>query len=121
MNRVRVLSALICAIALSLVAPIISYAASITGTGPYSGPSGFARGMGSTMYCGNNPESWVRSSAVLDTESGQLDTTVQLETNSTLAGPKGKATVNVQDARGATLAAIVSDQVGMGVSRPERL
>lgn len=86
----------------------------ITGSGPYQGPGGFDRGMQSTMYCGNDPESWVRASATLDTSSGAISLTIQLETDSDLAGPKGKATVSVRDADGATLATAVSDEIGMG-------
>lgn len=90
----------------------------INGTGPYNGPGGFDRGMQSTMHCGNNPESWVRGSASLDTGSGAISMVIQLETDSTTAGPKGKVKVTVRDANGNALATATSDEIGMGGKPP---
>lgn len=90
----------------------------IQGTGPYHGNPGFDRGMQTTMYCGNDPESWVRGSASLDTDSGIITVTVNLETDSTEGGPKGKVQVTVKDAAGNTLATISTPEVGMGGKDP---
>jgi hypothetical protein len=97
-----------------LIAPCLANSAEIKATGPYAGPGGFDRGMQSTMYCGNNPESWVRGSASLDTASGVVSLQVQLETDSTTAGPKGKVSVIAEDAAGKTLATLESAELGMG-------
>ena len=64
------------------------------------------------MFCGNNPNSWVRRKASLDPSSGMLTITVQLETDSTTAGPKGKVFVALKDANGKTLATADSVEVG---------
>ena len=90
----------------------------IKATGPYNGPGGFDRGMATTQYCGNNPESWLRASATLDKTTDQLTLVMQLETDSTLAGPKGKATVVLKDARGQVLATASTDEVGIGGKLP---
>lgn len=91
----------------------------ITGTGPYKATSpGFDRGMQTTTYCGNNPESWIRGSATLDTNSGIISMTVQLETDSTTAGPKGRVVATVRDATGKTLATATSDEIGIGGKPP---
>jgi hypothetical protein len=48
----------------------------VIGSGPYKAKSGgWDRGMQTTMYCGNGPESWVRGNATLDTASGALSLT----------------------------------------------
>jgi hypothetical protein len=70
------------------------------------------------MHCGNNPESWVRGSASLDKDSGTLSLSIQLETDSTTAGPKGKLFVWVRDAKGTNLATANSDEIGMGGKPP---
>lgn len=90
----------------------------LTGTGSYNGPGGFDRGMQSTMYCGNNPESWVRGSAKLDRKTGRLSMTIQLETDSTVAGPKGKVIVMARDATGNSLATADSGEIGIGGKPP---
>jgi hypothetical protein len=70
------------------------------------------------MYCGNSPESWVRASIALDRQSGSLSMTVQLETDSTAAGPKGKATVTIKDRTGNTLAIVESPELETGGKPP---
>ncbi|BCN13370.1 hypothetical protein RPSD_52550 (plasmid) [Ralstonia solanacearum] len=82
--------------------------------GPYSGPPGFGRGMNTTMHCSNDPESWIRGSATLDKSTGSISLTVQLETDSVRAGPKGHLTVTIKDANGVALATASSGDVGMG-------
>jgi hypothetical protein len=62
----------------------------IQGTGDYDGPPGFDRGMQTTQWCGNNPESWVRGSASLDTDSAILKMTVLLEMEFNMAARKDK-------------------------------
>jgi hypothetical protein len=46
-------------------------------------------GLQATTYCGASPESWVRGSAALHPE-GWLSLTLELETDSPQAGPKGR-------------------------------
>jgi hypothetical protein len=91
----------------------------ITGTGSYKNAAeGWDRGMQSTMHCGNNPESWVRGSASLDKASGVLSATIQLETDSVFAGPKGRATVAIKNAEGKTIYTVASDEIGIGGKPP---
>lgn len=99
----------------------ISHAEDIKVTGSYkhNSPVGqWGRGMASTMYCGNSPESWVRGNATLDPSSGILSVTVQLETDSTSAGPKGKVSVALKSADGKTLATATTDEIGTGGKQP---
>jgi hypothetical protein len=74
--------------------------------------------MQSTMYCGNKPESWVRGSAVLDTNSGDIRITIQVETDSTAAGPKGVVEVKIRDAQGKNLATAGTEEFGHGGKPP---
>lgn len=91
----------------------------INGTGSYKGAGpGWDRGMQTTMHCGNNPESWVRGSASLDKTSGSLSMTVQLETDSVLAGPKGRVTVTMRNGDGKALYIVTSDEIGIGGKPP---
>lgn len=92
--------------------------ATIQGTGPYFGPAGFDRGMQSTAHCGNNPESWLRGSATLDTSTGDMTITIQLETDSVAAGPKGRVKVTVKDENDSVLATVETDEIGMGGKPP---
>ena len=99
--------------------PIAQYAASINDTGPYQAHvPGFDRGMQSTMYCGYKPASWVRGSAVLDTNSGDIRITIQVETDSTAAGPKGVVEVKIRDAQGKNLATAGTEEFGHGGKPP---
>jgi len=75
----------------------------LSGVGPYKVPpdgnhNGFDRGMQTTMYCGNDPESWFRGSAQLNKDTGRLEVTLQLETDSMAAGPKGKIHIVISGA-----------------------
>lgn len=90
----------------------------IKATGPYQGPAGFDRGMATTMYCGNSPESWVRGNATLDQASGILTITIQLETDATNAGPKGKVTAVLKDCNGNAVANVTTDEIGTGGKTP---
>jgi hypothetical protein len=92
----------------------------IQGTGPYNAVDrpNFERGMQTTTYCGNDPESWVRGSATLDTDSGLISIIINLETDSVEAGPKGIVTVQVKDAAGNILATATSGEVGRGGKKP---
>ncbi|MGF6440104.1 hypothetical protein [Paraburkholderia youngii] len=105
-----------------LTVPAIAMAGGLISTppgkGPYNGPPGFDRGMNTTMHCGNNPESWVRGSTTLDPSTGAVAMTVQLETDSTRAGPKGILSVTVKDSQGNALATLKSNEVGMGGKPP---
>jgi hypothetical protein len=93
----------------------------LTGSGSYknAGP-GWDRGMETTVHCGNNPESWVRGTAKLDKETKVLSVTIQLETDSVLAGPKGRVTVVVRSSEGQTVFTVASDEVGIGGKPPGR-
>lgn len=91
---------------------------SIAATGAYHGPPGFDRGMQTTRHCGNRPGSWVRASANLDTRNSVVAVELQLETESTTAGPKGRVAVEVHGARGELLVTIESTEVGIGGTPP---
>jgi len=88
------------------------------GEGPYHGP--FERGMSSTMSCGKDPETWVRGSGSLDKATGKISETIQLETNSSKAGPTGVVTLTIKDADGKVLATATSNEVGMRGKRTSR-
>ena len=91
----------------------------VNGTGSYKGAApGWDRGMETTMHCGNNPESWVRGSATLDKNSGVLSMTVELETDSISAGPKGRVTASVSDPAHNLLYRVTSDEIGIGGKPP---
>lgn len=87
---------------------------SLAATGEYPGPPGFDRGMQTTQHCGNDPESWVRGSATLDTASGRLGVDLELETDSTAAGPKGRLSIDILGEGGKLLATVESTEVGIG-------
>ena len=74
----------------------------------------WGRGMASTSYCGNDPESWIRGSAVLDRLHNKLSITVQLETDSVSKGPKGKVKVYLLDASGKRIGSASTDELGRG-------
>lgn len=87
----------------------------ISGTGTYKGAGpGWDRGKQTTMHCGNNPESWVRGSATLNKQSGALAITVELETDSISAGPKGRVVITLRDAQQKPIYMVTSDEVGTG-------
>lgn len=89
------------------------------GTGSYKGASpGWDRGMETTMHCGNNPDSWVRGSAALNKESGILSITVELETDSVIAGPKGRVTTSIADLAHNIVYRVTSDEIGIGGKPP---
>lgn len=90
----------------------------ILGHGSYTGAPGFDRGYQTTTYGGNDPESWVRGSARLDTQSTMLEFDMQLETDSVDAGPKGKLKVIIRDAAGHELASAETQEVGIGGKTP---
>lgn len=114
MKPTKIVASVILCISLGVVAEAqtISVSGSYKGAGP-----GWDRGMNSTMHCGNNPESWARGSASLD-KSGRLSITVQLETDSTTAGPKGRVSVTMKDAVGRGLATATTDEIGIGGKPP---
>ena len=70
--------------------------------------------MPTTMYCGNSPESWIRGGAVLDKSSGIFSMTLQLETDSTSAGPVGRVVAALKDSNGTTLTTVTSKEIGTG-------
>jgi hypothetical protein len=91
----------------------------VTGAYKHDSPAGmWSRGMSATMYCGNSPESWVRGNAWFDATTGVLTMTIQLETDSTAEGPKGKVTAFLKDAAGKTVATASSEEVGTGGKPP---
>lgn len=67
----------------------------ILGWGTYAAPrdgrhDGKDHGLQAVTYCGSNPESWVRGSAALSLGTvAWLNLTLELETDSPQAGPKG--------------------------------
>jgi hypothetical protein len=70
----------------------------ILGWGTYVAPhdgrhDGQDHGLQAATYCGASPESWVRGSAALSLETGWLSLTLELETDSPQAGPKGRLQV----------------------------
>ncbi|MGA9717279.1 MAG: hypothetical protein WBQ79_03280 [Acidobacteriaceae bacterium] len=72
----------------------------ILGSGTYAAPQdgrhdGQDHGLQATMYCGATPESWVRGSAALSPETSWLSLTLELETDSPQAGPKGRLDVTL--------------------------
>jgi hypothetical protein len=94
-------------------------AQTLNATGSYRGAApGGDRGMETTMHCGNNPESWVRGSASLDKQTGVLSLVVELETDSTSAGPKGRLTATISDAAHNLLYRVTSDEIGIGGKLP---
>lgn len=96
-------------------AACVGLSETINGTGTYKGAApGWDRGMQTTMHCGNDPESWVRGSASLDKLSGVLSITVQLETDSILAGPKGHVVITIRDSQQKPIYVVTSDEVGTG-------
>jgi hypothetical protein len=91
----------------------------VTGSYKHNSPLGqWSHGMPTTAYCGSKPESWIRGSASLDPSSGMLSMTIQLETDDTSAGPKGRVLAVLKDANGKTLAIVTSEEVGMGGKPP---
>lgn len=78
----------------------------------------WSRGMSAFVH-GTDPESWVRGSASIDRSNGNISHTLQLETDSVEAGPKGRITVNVYDVAGRKLAT-TSAEAGMGGKPPGR-
>src|SRR4051794_15315172 len=65
----------------------------VLGWGTYVAPhdgrhDGQSHGLQAATYCGASPESWVRGSAALSL--GWLSLTMELETDSPQAGPKGR-------------------------------
>jgi hypothetical protein len=70
----------------------------ILGWGTYVAPhdgrhDGQDHGLQAATYCGANPESWVRGSAALSL--GWLSLTLELQTDSPQAGPKGRLSVTL--------------------------
>jgi hypothetical protein len=70
----------------------------ILGWGTYVAPrdarhDGQDHGLQAATYCGASPESWVRGSAALSL--GWLSLTLELETDSAQAGPKGRLFVTL--------------------------
>src|SRR5256885_9439795 len=99
MNR-RFLFFVVLAVAF-FICSFSTFGQTVSATGSSEGAApGWDRGMESTMHCGNNPESWVRGSAMLDKQSGVLSIVVQLETDSVLAGPKGSVIASIRGAGG---------------------
>ncbi|HEY3987776.1 MAG TPA: hypothetical protein VGM02_00650 [Acidobacteriaceae bacterium] len=72
----------------------------ILGFGTYLAPhdgrhDGQDHGLQAATYCGASPESWVRGSAALNPETSWLSLTLELETDSPQAGPKGRLSVTL--------------------------
>lgn len=100
--------------------PLKNLRSAVEVTGAYNAPTNgdWRRGMPATTYCGNKPESWVRGDAKLDPATGQLSLTVQLETDSTMAGPSGRVDAELRDERGRLLLTARSALVGRGGKPP---
>jgi len=95
-------------------------APNIAAAGTYEGPPGFDHGMQAVRHCGNNPESWVRGSAKLDTDTGMLGVDIELETDSIAAGPKGRISVEILGDGGKLLVTVESSEIGIGGKPPGR-
>jgi len=72
----------------------------IYGLGTYVAPhdgrhDGQDHGLQAATYCGGSPESWVRGSAALNPETKWLSLTMELETDSPQAGPKGQLSITL--------------------------
>lgn len=72
----------------------------ILGWGTYVAPhdgrhDGLDHGLQTVAYCGSTPESWVRGSAALNPQTGWLSLTMELETDSPQAGPKGRLDITL--------------------------
>ena len=67
---------------------------------------------------GTKPESWVRGSASLDTDTGIISIKIQLESDSTVAGPKGYVIATAVDKDGIPLTTVKSDQIERGGKGP---
>jgi hypothetical protein len=65
-----------------------------------------------------DPESWLRGRASLDTTTGAITIETDLETDSTTAGPKGRVSVTLRDAKGAALATVNVGEIGRGGKKP---
>jgi len=63
----------------------------------------FARGHSALRHV-KNPEGWVRGKAVLDTQTGNLEMVLGLETDSTSHGVRGRMSVRIFDAKGVEVA-----------------
>jgi Trypsin len=110
---------LFAALLLVLLAASTAAGQTIHASGTYKGAApGWDRGMETTMHCGNSPESWVRGAASLEKSTGILSITLQLETDSILAGPKGRVQASIRDAKGQEIYRAVSDEIGMGGKPP---
>src|SRR5215472_10569864 len=93
-------------------AACVCFSQTVIGTGTYKGANpGWDRGMQTTMHCGNDPESWVRGSATLNKQSGELSLIVQLETDSIIAGPKGRVVITIRDSAQKPIYIVTSDEV----------
>lgn len=76
-------------------------------------PGGWSRNMQTTMYCGNNPESWVRGSVICDKQNGIAIFTIQLESDSNLGGPKGQVIATFFDSNKNAIAKATTTEIGM--------
>jgi hypothetical protein len=94
-SRVAILLALCC-----LSAGAQQRTPLIFGEGTYVAPhdgrhDGQDHGLQTATYCGASPESWVRGSAALSQDTKWLSLTLELETDSPQAGPKGRLYVTL--------------------------
>jgi hypothetical protein len=94
-SRCAILLALCC-----LSASAQEHTPLIVGLGTYVAPhderhDGQDHGLQAATYCGASPESWVRGSAALNPAAGWLSLTLELETDSQKAGPKGRLDVTL--------------------------
>ncbi|MCM2358298.1 MAG: serine protease [Geobacteraceae bacterium] len=65
----------------------------------------FARGQCAVLHS-TDPEGWLRGTASIVRETGQVDLQFQIETDSIASAPKGKMTVELHDKSGISLATI---------------
>lgn len=94
-SRLGILLALCClsAAAQERTPPILGWG---TYVAPHDGRhDGQDHGLQTATYCGASPESWVRGSAALSPQTGWLSLTLELETDSPEAGPKGRLNVTL--------------------------
>jgi hypothetical protein len=77
----------------------------------------WARGYSAVKHS-KDPEGWLRGSASLDTETGELAMKLQLETDSTASGPRGFLTVHLRDESNKVIGSVTTGTVWIGGKPP---
>ena len=69
-------------------------------------------------FCGHDPESWVRGFAELNRNTGRIKISLELETDSLAAGPKGWTKVEILDAADRVLYSLRTHEHGIPGKMP---